>query len=99
MITANPPYLTAGDMQRLQKEVEFEPKEALFGGEDGLRFYRFISENFCRGLKDGGHLLFEVGASQADAVIEIMERSGFKNCCKIKDLCGIERVCVGEKGL
>ncbi len=97
MITANPPYLTEKDMLSLQKEVEHEPKEALFGGEDGLLFYRFISENYIAALKNGGHLLFEVGATQADDVLEIMKKSGFKNCVKIKDLCGIDRVCVGEK--
>jgi release factor glutamine methyltransferase len=97
MITANPPYLTGEDMKSLQKEVEFEPKEALFGGEDGLIFYRFISENYIGALKEGGHLLFEVGASQAEDVLKIMEKSGFKNCKKIKDLCGNDRVCIGEK--
>lgn len=97
MITANPPYLTGEDMKSLQKEVEFEPPSALYGGEDGLLFYRFIANRYHRALKTGGHLLFEVGATQSDSVFELMKDIGYKNIYKVRDLSGIERVVVGEK--
>ena len=43
IITCNPPYLTAADMEQLQPEVAHEPETALFGGTDGLDFYRKLT--------------------------------------------------------
>ena len=54
-IVCNPPYLTADDMKSLQKEVTFEPETALFGGKDGLDFYRNITKLWKDCLKSGGY--------------------------------------------
>lgn len=71
MILSNPPYLTAEDMRSLQQEVAFEPTLALFGGEDGLAAYREIAAGYGTRLNDGGVLLLEVGAGQAQDVLAL----------------------------
>ena len=68
LITCNPPYLTRTDMEQLQTEVTFEPKLALFGGEDGLDVYKRIARDYRKYLNDGGTLLLEIGSTQADSV-------------------------------
>jgi len=55
----------------------FEPELALYGGSDGLNFYRSITVNYAKILKPGGYLVFEVGYEQAADVRAIMEQNGF----------------------
>ena len=95
LIVCNPPYLTADDMKSLQKEVRFEPELALFGGKDGLYFYRALTETWKDSLKRGGGLFYEVGFGQADCVADILRQNGFENVQIQKDLCGVERVVFG----
>ena len=68
MIVCNPPYITASEMQALPAEVKREPYTALYGGEDGLDFYRRISSEYASHLSKGGVLVLEIGSSQADAI-------------------------------
>lgn len=96
LITANPPYLTAADMKALQKEVTFEPELALFGGDDGLMFYREITRIWKDSLKSDGMLLFEVGIGQYKDVIKILEENNFCDISFARDLAGIERVVMGK---
>lgn len=97
LITANPPYLTKADMESLQKEVTFEPQMALYGGNDGLLFYRGITSVWKERLCNGGMLAFEIGMGQQDDVEEILKQNGFKDVCTKQDLCGIIRVVTGIK--
>lgn len=97
LILCNPPYLTSGDMQKLQKEVKFEPKEALFGGEDGLDFYRNITAVWKNTLKPNGILAYEIGIGQEQQIINILENNNFYNIQTADDLCGITRVVLGSK--
>lgn len=92
LMVSNPPYLTSDDMDSLQKEVEFEPKTALFGGENGLEFYEKLTQIWESKLKPGGVLMYEVGADQSASVEKILLCNGFKNVCHKRDLCGIIRV-------
>lgn len=96
IITSNPPYLTSDDMNELQREVRHEPKAALFGGEDGLMFYRELACIWKNSLKSGGYLLFEVGLGQYKDVMKILEENGFCNVYFVCDLAGIERVVIGQ---
>lgn len=92
-ILCNPPYLTADDMVHLQTEVAREPRMALFGGEDGLMFYRRLAHEVYRHLKPGGYALFEVGDGQAAEVLRLMSENAM--CAAsgtVKDLPGVERV-------
>ena len=95
LIVCNPPYLTTEDMDALQREVTFEPAEALFGGEDGLDFYREIVRKWKKKLKSGGVMLFEIGIGQEDEVMRLMIQHGFKNVRCRKDLCGVYRCVSG----
>lgn len=97
LITANPPYLTAGDMNELQRELEFEPKTALFGGADGLDFYRAISKVWHRSLREGGYIALEIGAAQKEAVSAILKSSGWREIRVENDLAGKPRVAIGRK--
>ena len=96
LITANPPYLTAEEMENLQKEVRREPELALFGGKDGLDFYRIIFEKWKVLLKPKGIFAVEVGDRQGEEVREIMTAAGFEAQI-FKDYSGIPRVVLGEK--
>lgn len=95
LIVSNPPYIKDGDKKDLSKEVLNEPHTALFGGEDGLYFYRTISENWKQALNTGGILAFEVGINEDTAVAEILSNNGFVNIGVKNDLIGIERVVFG----
>lgn len=97
IIVSNPPYLSGEDMAHLQREVSFEPPMALAGGADGLDFYRTITARWKRNLKEGGALLYEVGAGQAQDVSAILAENGFTEICTATDLCGIIRVVSGRK--
>ncbi len=78
LIVSNPPYVTTDEMKELPGSVaDFEPHLALHGGEDGLDFYRAITENFTAALKDGGYLCFEFGMNQGDAVCSLLAAKGF----------------------
>ena len=72
MIVSNPPYISDEEMQGLMPEVKQEPELALFGGADGLDFYRRISREAPEYLNEGGFLLFEIGWLQKDAVSELV---------------------------
>lgn len=95
LIVSNPPYISTVEMNIISPETKFEPETALFGGEDGLKFYRAITENYKNSLKSGGMLAFEVGINEYSAVSDIMEKSGFSNIGFVKDLNGIQRVVFG----
>ncbi len=95
-ILSNPPYLTAEDMRQLQREVTFEPEMALFGGEDGLDFYRGILRLWSRRLKKGGLFAVEIGAAQAEAVSRIFAENGIPPRV-VQDYCSNDRVVYGIK--
>jgi len=78
LIVSNPPYITTDEMKVLPSSVaDFEPHLALHGGEDGLDFYRSITEKYSSVLKPGGYLCFEFGMGQGDAVCALLEENGF----------------------
>ncbi|SFC16530.1 peptide chain release factor N(5)-glutamine methyltransferase [Ruminococcus albus] len=97
MIVCNPPYLTGEDMVHLQREVTHEPSEALYGGEDGLDFYRAVTRIWKNRLKTGGTLIYEIGMGQEDDVMQIMVQHGFENVRCKPDPCGIMRCVIGTK--
>lgn len=97
LIVCNPPYINAADMDRLQKEVTFEPREALYGGEDGFDYYRSIVRLWKDSLKDGGEMMFEIGAGQEDEVMQIMIQSGLRDVRVRRDMAGINRCVFGKK--
>ena len=96
VLVSNPPYIPRADIATLDTSVrDYEPHLALDGGEDGLDFYRSISEKWKEALNVGGRLYFEVGIGQADSVLRIMRSQGFGDIQVVKDLHGIPRVVFG----
>jgi len=98
LIVSNPPYIPTADLEALQPEVrDFEPRQALDGGTDGLDFYRLIIPAATDYLNPGGWLLFEVGIGQTKSVQALFERTGKLNdLFTAKDPNGIERVVGGQ---
>ena len=95
-IVCNPPYIPTQDIETLDVSVrDYEPHMALDGGEDGLEFYRAISENWREALHPGARLYFEAGIGQADSVLRIMRRQGFGELEIVPDTAGIPRVVYG----
>ena len=93
MIVSNPPYVTGAEMQALPHSVkDFEPAMALYGGEDGLDFYRAILKNWRGVIRQGGMLMFEVGEDQAGSVKDLMRMAGLHDAQSVLDTRGVERV-------
>ena len=99
MIVSNPPYITGEEMKELPKSVaDYEPHLALYGGEDGLDFYRSIAKNFALALKPGGYLAFEYGDTQADQVCAILEENGYTVLERKRDYNDRERAVLAQYG-
>ncbi|MCI9446851.1 MAG: peptide chain release factor N(5)-glutamine methyltransferase [Lachnospiraceae bacterium] len=97
MIISNPPYIPTGVIATLMPEVKnFEPVEALDGGEDGLDFYREIVKKSGKFLKSNGYLCLEIGHDQGGRVAFLMEENGYRNVRVMKDLAGNDRVVRGN---
>jgi len=93
VIVSNPPYIPTAEIQTLDRSVkDYEPIEALDGGEEGLDYFYSITEKWRKLLKPGGNLAFECGVGQASSVRYIMKQNGFKDIKIFKDTLGIERV-------
>ena len=88
LLICNPPYLTKDDMASLQREVTFEPSLALYGGDDGLTFYKTIIPLWKKALSPGGVMMFEIGLGQEEDIIKIFKQNDFTYTDTQKDLCG-----------
>ena len=69
---------------------------ALHGGEDGLKFYRAIAENYAKALKQGGYLCFEFGDGQGDDVCAILEANRYTILERTKDYNDRERAVIAR---
>jgi len=97
LIVSNPPYITTREMLELPRSVAgFEPRMALHGGEDGLKFYRSIAKNYASTLKPGGYLCFEFGDGQGDDVCAILEENGYTVLERTKDYNDRERAVIAR---
>ena len=99
LLISNPPYITTQEMQELPIDVQQEPHLALWGGEDGLDFYRILSAKAPLLLCAGGWLMFEIGWKQGAAVSSLMQQQGFQNVAVLQDWQGNDRVVVGQMKL
>ena len=97
MIVSNPPYITTDEMRELPLSVaNFEPHLALHGGDDGLDFYRSITEKYKNALKPGGFLCFEFGMGQGDAVCALLEDNGYTILERSRDYNDRERAVLAQ---
>lgn len=91
-IVSNPPYIETAELDALQKEVQHEPRTALDGGQDGLRFYRCLAQDWTPKLKPGGSMTLEIGETQAAEVSWLLHRSGMTGIRTVQDIQGLDRV-------
>lgn len=93
VVVSNPPYVSESEYCKLPEEIrQFEPKHALDGGVDGLRFYRTLGHSVHAILKDSGLVLMEIGADQAEGVTEIFSKIFSWKTQIFRDLAGRDRV-------
>ncbi len=99
IIVSNPPYIPHHELAHVSEEVHrFEPAMALFvENEDPLIFYREISVLAWEKLKSGGALFFECNTFSANAVLDLVTKTGFLQTELRKDLAGADRMVVGIK--
>ena len=100
MLISNPPYIPSGEIEGFMEEVRLhDPRMALDGMEDGLYFYREITRQAMDHIRPGGWLLYEIGCEQGKDVKELLEKEGFIKTEIRQDLCGLDRVVLGQRPL
>ena len=93
IIISNPPYVSEAEYAELSPQIRgYEPRTALLGGKDGLACIREIAAAAGTALREGGFLLLEIGASQAESAERIVRENGFSDICFETDIGGIKRV-------
>ena len=97
IIISNPPYINEEDMKQLEEQVKKEPDLALYGGKDGLDFYKKIASKGKEFLKRKGYILFEIGYDQKNSVSLTLKENEYTKIKCISDLNGIDRVIIGKK--
>ena len=98
VVVSNPPYIPSHVIPTLMPEVQWEPRQALDGGPDGLQFHRAIISGAPQRLRPGGFVLLEVGEDQAGAVRGLFERAEHFEATRVyRDLAGRERVVVARR--
>jgi release factor glutamine methyltransferase len=97
VIVSNPPYVASGDLATLPPDVRlFDPRLALDGGPDGLRFYRSIAAAAPALLAPGGVLVVELGAGQAEPVAALFAAAGLAPLPARPDLNGVPRALIAS---
>ena len=98
-IVSNPPYLSDTELKYTMPEVkDFEPRNALYGGSDGLDCYREILNDVHRLLDDGAFLLLEIGSEQSNAITDLLKKTEqYSEVTIVKDLSGSDRVICASK--
>lgn len=98
LLVSNPPYVTTEEMNNLPHSVgDFEPSMALWGGDDGLLFYRAILRHYASILKPGGLICLEFGQGQGDAVCQLLTNHCFEILEQTRDYNQRERAVLARK--
>ena len=93
VIVSNPPYIPSAVVDELEPEVrDYEPRIALDGTVDGLRFYRILAAESVHYLKPGGRIYLEIGYDQGERVPALLAAAGFRDITVIRDFGGNDRV-------
>ena len=97
LIVSNPPYIKKIDLKCLEKDIGFEPKQALDGGLDGLSEIRKVINKSSELIKRSGHFIIEIGFDQKNKVKKILRDKGFYIKKTVKDLSNHDRCIVSIK--
>ncbi len=92
IIVSNPPYINKKDFEKLDKKLYYEPQNALYGGEDGLYFYKKIIKNAKNFLNKNGKIYLEIGYDQKDSISDLLEEYGYKQIKSYKDFNDFDRI-------
>ena len=92
IIVSNPPYINKEDFEKLDKKLYYEPQNALYGGEDGLYFYKKIIKNAKNFLNKNGKIYLEIGYDQKDSISDLLEEYGYKQIESYKDFNDFDRI-------
>ncbi len=93
VIVSNPPYIESEVIEGLMPEVkDYEPRLALDGDVDGLKFYRILAKESRRFLNTNGRIYLEIGCNQAASVSDLLSQNGFTQINVVKDYSGLDRV-------
>jgi release factor glutamine methyltransferase len=98
VVVANLPYIPAGEIAGLSKEVQHDPVGALDGGEDGLRLVERLADGLPGRLNAGGLVALEIGHDQAARVEKILRERGFQEVSTHNDHQGVGRFVTGRVG-
>jgi release factor glutamine methyltransferase len=98
LLVSNPPYIRSDDIVSLPREVaEHDPPAALDGGSDGLNHYRALAAGFAAWLAPDGAIAVEIGYDQAEAVVEIFQRTGCRDIAVHQDYNDLPRVVTARR--
>ena len=97
LIISNPPYIKKINLKCLEKDIGFEPKQALDGGLDGLSEIRKVINKSSELIKRSGHFIIEIGFDQKNKVKKILRDKGFYIKKTVKDLSNHDRCIVSIK--
>ena len=97
LIVSNPPYIKKSNLKCLEKDIGFEPKQALDGGLDGLSEIRKVINKSSELIKRSGHFIIEIGFDQKNKVKKILRDKGFYIKKTVKDLSNHDRCIVSIK--
>ena len=97
LIVSNPPYIKKNDLKCLEKDIGYEPKQALDGGLDGLSEIRKVINKSSELIKRSGHFIIEIGFDQKNKVKKILRDKGFYIKKTVKDLSNHDRCIVSIK--
>ncbi|MDU5251554.1 peptide chain release factor N(5)-glutamine methyltransferase [Anaerococcus vaginalis] len=92
IIVSNPPYINKEDFEKLDNKLYYEPQNALYGGEDGLYFYKKIIKNAKNFLNKNGKIYLEIGYDQKDSISDLLEEYGYKQIKSYKDFNDFDRI-------
>jgi release factor glutamine methyltransferase len=97
-VVSNPPYVGFNEADKVQKSVrDFEPRVAVFAGEQGLDVIGPLIEQANIALNSGGWLAMEIGYSMRDAVVSLLSPTMWEHVRAVPDLQGIPRVVAARK--
>ncbi len=91
LVVANLPYIPSGDIASLAREVQFDPRDALDGGADGLDLVRRLLPQAGTRLRPGGVLGLEIGHDQGEAVRQLLSTGGWDTVEHLSDYQGKQR--------
>ncbi len=97
LIISNPPYVETSQLKELPEDVKREPRIALDGGWDGLRYFRLIIEQSPLFLENNGFIFLEIGDNQDTRITSMLQKTQFAKVELIKDYVGTNRVISATK--